>query len=174
MEDSPTIRYARQGDVSLILRFIRQGAEDQAPGTVPTATEEALANTLHLSDVPSSPTQIGWPLLIFSPEGTPAGLLIYFYNLTTWQAAPGVCMEELYVAPEFRSLGYARMLVEAMTGAAKKAGCVKMEWNCLSDNQRALRFYGKLGAEKMETWDILKVGKEGIERLAVQGAWDWA
>ncbi|KAK0386108.1 hypothetical protein NLU13_5945 [Sarocladium strictum] len=178
MDASPTIRYAREEDVGLILQFIKQGSQDQAPGTQVAATEERLASTLHFappsSDGPRSPTRFAWALLIFSPTGEPAGLLIYFFNYTTWTAAPGLCLEELYVAPEFRSHGYARMLVEAMAGEARRAGCVKMEWLCLRDNARALRFYEKLGAERKDMWTILKVDEEGINRLGGGGAWTWA
>lgn len=74
-------------------------------------------------------------------------------------------MEEIYVVPEYRPHGYARKLVEAMTSAAKKAGCVKMEWLCLKDNARALRFYEKLGAKRMEDWTVLKVDEAGMDRL---------
>ncbi|KAF5667223.1 acetyltransferase [Fusarium heterosporum] len=162
----PTVRPASSQDVSTILSFIRAGAEDQAPGTQPGATEERLSKTLHLIDVTEpSEHRIGRPLLIFSPEGEPAGLLIYFYNYSTWAAAPGVCLEELYVAPQYRSLGYANLLIDAMASHARDAGCVKMEWLCLKDNVRALRFYEKLGAELKEDWAILKVDQAGIERL---------
>ena len=109
--------------------------------------------------------RFGRPLLIFSPEGKPAGLLIYFFNYTTWAAAPGVCMEELYVVPEYRRHGYARLLVQALAAAAKEAGCVKMEWLCLQDNTKALKFYEKLGAVRKHDWTVLKVDEEGINRL---------
>ncbi|KAF4998646.1 hypothetical protein FGRMN_2972 [Fusarium graminum] len=163
----PTVRPASSKDVSTILGFIRAGAEDRASGTQPGATEERLSSTLHFTDVTDpSEHRIGRPLLIFSPEGEPAGLLIYFYNYSTWAAAPGVCLEELYVAPGYRSLGYANLLIEAMAARARDAGCVKMEWLCLKDNKRALRFYEKLGAELKKDWTVLKVDQAGIERLS--------
>ncbi|KAH7259251.1 acyl-CoA N-acyltransferase [Fusarium redolens] len=166
MAPSPEIRPASSADIPTILSLTRAGAEEQAHGTVVTATEERLAKTLHLSDIKDSPEyRIGHPIVAFSPDGKPAGLLIYFFNYTTWGAAPGVCMEEIYVVPEYRPHGYALKLVEAMTSAAKEAGCVKMEWLCLKDNARALRFYGKLGAKRMEDWTVLKVDEAGIDRL---------
>jgi RimJ/RimL family protein N-acetyltransferase len=58
------------------------------------------------------------------------------------------------------------MLIEAMASAAREAGCVKMDWVCLQDNQRALNFYRKLGAKNMQDWAVLKADKEGIEQLA--------
>ncbi|KAI5459628.1 acyl-CoA N-acyltransferase [Mariannaea sp. PMI_226] len=169
MSSSPSIRYARLEDVPLILRFIKDAAEEQAPGAVVAATEERLTKTLHFEPpsgdlVPS--TRFAWALLIYSPDGEAAGLLIYFHNYSTWTAAPGVCLEELYVVSKYRRHGYARLLVEAMASAAQAAGCAKMDWVCLQGNQRALRFYEKLGARRMEDWAVLKVDQAGIGRLA--------
>ena len=147
------------------------------PGAKVAATQDRLASTLHFSqptDASVSPTRFAWALLLFSPEREPAGLLIYFYNYTTWAAAPGVCLEELYVMPEYRQHGYGRMLVQAMACAAKHVGCVKMDWVCLQDNDKALSFYNKLGAERMEAWEVLKADSQGIDRLATRDVWDWA
>lgn len=68
--------------------------------------------------------------------------------------------------PEHRRDGYARILIEAMASAAEKAGCIKMDWVCLADNEKALKFYEKIGARKMEDWVVLKVGREGIRDLS--------
>jgi hypothetical protein len=45
-----------------------------------------------------------------------------------------------------------------------------MDWHFCGKNERALRFYGKAGTAKMETWDILRVEEEGMQRLRAQGA----
>lgn len=159
-------------DVSLLLQFIQSAAEEQAPGTKIAATEDSLAKTLHFGP-PSDPVtqtagRFAWALLIFSPDQQPAGLLIYFYNYSTWTAAPGVCLEELYVVPEYRRHGYAQILIETMASAAEAAGCVKMDWVCLLNNEKALRFYEKLGAKRMNDWTVLKVDKACIQELAAR------
>ncbi|KAL6897618.1 acyl-CoA N-acyltransferase [Trichoderma evansii] len=173
MSLSPSVRYARLEDVSPILQFIRSAAEEQAPGAKIAATEDSLARTLHFGPPSDSVTQttarFAWALLIFSPDKQPAGLLIYFYNYSTWMAAPGVCLEELYVVPEFRRHGYAQILIDTMASAAEAAGCVKMDWVCLLNNEKALRFYEKLGAKQMKDWTVLKVDKTGIQELAARG-----
>ncbi|KAL6788185.1 acyl-CoA N-acyltransferase [Trichoderma sp. SZMC 28012] len=173
MPSLPLVRYARLEDVSLILRFIREAAEEQAPGAKVAATEDSLAKTLHFGPPSESRAETGtrfaWALLIFSPDEQPAGLLIYFHNYSTWMAAPGVCLEELYVVPEYRRLGYAQILIETMASAAEAAGCIKMDWVCLLDNKRALKFYEKLEAKRMEDWVVLKVDKANTEKLAARG-----
>jgi len=162
----PTIRPARLEDVPNILAFIKAAAAEQAPDAVVEATEASLSSMLHLSDTETTARCLAFPLLITSPDNTPAGLAVYLYTFSTWMASPGVCLEELYVLPEYRRMGYARLLIRAMAREAYKAGCSKMEWVCLEGNERALRFYESLGAKRMDDWVVLKVGRDGIMGLA--------
>jgi GNAT superfamily N-acetyltransferase len=137
------------------------------PGAEVAATEQGLLKTLHFSDEAEPGTKrFAWPLLIFGPHDDPAGLLVYFHNYSTWAAAPGVCLEELYVVPAYRRHGYARVLIEAMARAAKAAGCVKMDWVCLLSNDKALSFYDKLGAKRMEDWIVFKVDEGRTTQLS--------
>jgi GNAT superfamily N-acetyltransferase len=100
--------------------------------------------------------------------------LVFFYNYSTWAAAPGICLEELYVVPDYRQHGYGQMLIQAMACAAEAAGCIKMDWVCLKDNEKALCFYDKVEAKRIDKWHVLKVDSEGIRRLAINETWDWA
>ncbi|KAK0750506.1 acyl-CoA N-acyltransferase [Schizothecium vesticola] len=169
MSSSPTIRFARLEDMPTILTFIKAAAAEQAPDAVIEATEAALSSMLYLSDIRTATPRFAYPLLIHSPDNAPAGLAIYLYTLSTWMARPGVCLEELYVLPEYRRMGYAKLLIQAMAREAYKAGCSKMEWVCLKGNEKALQFYKSLGANRMNDWVVLKVGRDGIKELAEGG-----
>lgn len=70
--------------------------------------------------------------------------------------------------PEYRRHGYAQILIETMASVAEAAGCVKLDWVCLLDNEKALRFYDKLGAKRMNDWTVLKVDKAHIQELAAR------
>ncbi|KAF2967023.1 hypothetical protein GQX73_g6522 [Xylaria multiplex] len=127
MVSEPTIRFAQLQDVPTVLSFIETGAAEQSPGARVEATEAALVKTLHLNQTSSgsetdSAPRFAWALLIATPNGTTAGLAIYFYNYSTWRAAPGVCLEELFVLPEYRSKGYGKLLIEAVAKEAARAG----------------------------------------------------
>ncbi|KAK0710648.1 acyl-CoA N-acyltransferase [Lasiosphaeris hirsuta] len=179
MSSRPTIRFGRLEDVPLILSFIKAAAAEQAPGSSVTATLATLSSTLHLDNtapgdsntdfqIPpgTNQTRFAWPLIVVAPDETVAGLAIYFYNYSTWSASPGVMLEELYVLPAYRRRGYGKLLIQAMAKEAERAGCAKMEWVCLKENQGPLRFYEELGAQQMQDWVILKVSREGIRDLA--------
>lgn len=171
MSSPPAIRFACLDDIPTILSFIKAAAAEQAPDAVVEATGVSLSSTLYLSEPDSTTTpttaRFAYPLLIASPDtNTPVGLVIYLYTYSTWMARPGVCLEELYVLPEYRRKGYARLLMQAMAREAYKAGCAKMEWVCLEGNEKALRFYESLGATRMDDWVVMKVKREGIRVLA--------
>ena len=103
----PTIRPAGPEDIPSILSFIKAAAFEQAPDSVVEATAESLLSTLHLASGPDSTEpaarerRFAYPLLVLSPSGTPAGLAIFLYTFSTWAARPGICLEELYVLPEY-------------------------------------------------------------------------
>ncbi|ROT37852.1 acetyltransferase [Sodiomyces alkalinus F11] len=135
------------------------------PSPTPPATAPTPQSNGHSSPPPLPPFVRA--LLIIAPEtGQPAGHAIYYYNYSTWIARPGIHLEELYVVPEYRRRGYAKLLIDALAAEAARAGCVKLDWVCLRDNERALRFYDGLGVERMENWMVLKADEEGIARLA--------
>lgn len=168
MSTPATIHFARLGDIPVILAFIKAAAAEQAPDATVEATEGSLASTLYLSDVTTTnPSRFAYTLLITpNDSNTPVGLAIYLYTYSTWMARPGVCLEELYILPEYRRKGYAKLLIQAMAKEAHESGCAKMEWVCLEGNKKALKFYESLGAKRMDDWVVLKVGKEGIIGLA--------
>ncbi|KAI1751547.1 N-acetyltransferase ats1 [Xylaria castorea] len=172
MVSEPTIRFAQLHDVPIILSFIKAAAIEQHPSARVEATEAALVKTLHLSQAASDAgagpetnlaPRFAWALLVVALDGAVAGLAIYFHNYSTWKAAPGVCLEELFVLPQYRCKGYGKLLIEALAKEAARMGCVKMEWVCLKDNERALRFYQNIGATVMGDWAILRLDKDNIE-----------
>lgn len=163
----------KPSDVPQILEFIKVAAEEQAPGTKVAATVSGLTQILNFGPpvaAKRSPSQVAWALLIETPSGETAGMLIYLFNSSTWSAAPGLHVEELYVAPKYRRDGYAKRLFDALATAAQKAGCVKIDWICLQNNENALRFYDKMGAGIMSDWATLRLAREGIEKLAQESA----
>ncbi|KAF4548838.1 Acetyltransferase (GNAT)-like protein 3 [Elsinoe fawcettii] len=169
MASSATIRFARRADISTITSFVQASAKDQGARSI-EVTEDRIARTLHFEDeeLPASatPLRFAWCLLVIAPEGDIAGLAIYLFSYAAWTGEPGLYLEELYVAPKYRSRGYAMPLIEAMAGEGKKSGCVKIEWVCLKRNARALAFYKKMGGEVREDWAFLYVDPAGIDKLA--------
>ncbi len=99
-------------------------------------------------------------LLIFPPspeEQTCAGLALYFYNYSTWRAAPGIYLEDLFVRPQFRGRGYGKRLLGELALETKRIGAERLEWSVLKWNEPSLKFYHSLGARRMEGWVGMRV-----------------
>lgn len=144
-------------------------ADQNAEGSI-KATEAELLETLDFGDTydgkQGSQGARAKALLAVSAEGKIAGMAIYFFTYAAWHAKPGACLEDLYVLPEYRRLGYARLLVQAVAKQAKASGAIRMEWLCYKENQRALNFYAGLGAQEMDKLNYLRLDQEAMTALA--------
>jgi GNAT superfamily N-acetyltransferase len=153
--------------IPTILSFIKTTASEQDTTLRVEANEDSLLRILHLADVPSPESPpIAYCLLIISPEGLTAGFAIYFKTYSTWRGQAGLCLEDLFVAPEYRGRRYGKPLMEATAKEARRLGCGKFEWMCYRDNAAALRFYDGLGADRLDELVVLKVAGEKLQRLA--------
>ncbi|KAK0622054.1 acyl-CoA N-acyltransferase [Bombardia bombarda] len=177
--EAAVVRHARREDVPAILSLIRELADYEHELSSVEATEEKLLSTIafapssstDLSPSPSTtePTSPAKParcLVLVTPEGTTAGIALYFYNYSTWRARPGIFLEDLYVKQSERKKGYGkRLLVElAKEVVAMQGG--RLEWNVLKWNEPSIRFYESIGATMMSEWVGMRVDGDGLTKLA--------
>ncbi|KAI4277984.1 MAG: hypothetical protein LQ337_001367 [Flavoplaca oasis] len=197
---SATVRFATEADVPTILALIHELAAYENASSSVLATESSLLNTLSFPSfsTSSSAPKPGYArtLLIFpatsadtsETENECAGLALYFHNYSTWRAAPGIYLEDLFVRPKFRGRGYGKRLLGELALETKRVGGERLEWSVLKWNEPSLKFYESLGARRMEGWVGMRVddlkgtgegeqgGEEGGE-LEKLGRWgkgvDW-
>ncbi|KAI4167359.1 MAG: hypothetical protein LQ343_007284 [Gyalolechia ehrenbergii] len=167
-----TVRFATESDVPTILSLIHELAAYENATTSVHTTSASLLRTLSF---PSSASPgYARTLLIFPPASssepspTCAGLALYFHNYSTWRAAPGIYLEDLFVRPQFRGRGYGKRLLGELALETKRVGGERLEWSVLRWNEPSLRFYEGVGARRMEGWvgmrvDDLGDGEEGPE-----------
>ena len=153
------IRTTTEADLAIILSLIRELAEyERAPDAV-VATEAGLREVL-FGAKPSA------EVLLALEEGEPVGFAVFFHNFSTWLGRPGLYLEDLFVRPEKRGMGYGRALLERLAQIAQERGCGRMEWAVLDWNESAIQFYRKLGAAPMEEWTVFRLTSDGIGALA--------
>lgn len=90
-------------------------------------------------------------VLIATADGQPelvGGMAVWFRTFSTWLGRPGVYLEDLFVRPEFRRLGLARQMLDAL---AERSGG-RVEWSVLDWNSEAIAFYNRLGAKPVDGW----------------------
>ncbi|KAL4877808.1 acyl-CoA N-acyltransferase [Aspergillus karnatakaensis] len=171
MSAQPTIRLATAEDVPLILQFIRELASYEKALHEVEATESSLLSTLSF---PSEPPKRGsvYTALITppptpeNPTPIPVGMALYFYNYSTWRAAPGIYLEDLYVQPEARGNGYGFKLLKWLAAKVVEVKGRRLEWSVLTWNTPSIEFYKQVGAKAMDEWLKMMVEGEALVRLA--------
>ncbi|MCJ1408505.1 hypothetical protein MMC19_002580 [Ptychographa xylographoides] len=172
-----------QTDIPTILALIHELAAYERAASSVLATEASLLATLTF---PSNPSHgYAKTLLIFPPPPSPsstttpttptptplptttcAGMALYFHNYSTWRAAPGIYLEDLFVRPAFRGRGYGTRLLRELARETEKVGGKRLEWSVLKWNEPSLRFYEGIGAERMEEWVGMRMEGESLEGMA--------
>jgi GNAT superfamily N-acetyltransferase len=150
---------ATERDVPVILRMIKGLAEYERLADHVTATEEQLRTTL-FGARPAAEVVIGYA------GDEPAGFALFFQNYSTFLAQPGIYLEDLFVAPEWRAHGFGRRLLAHLATLAVERGCGRLEWSVLDWNVPAIGFYKRLGAVPMEDWTVFRVTGDRLLALA--------
>jgi GNAT superfamily N-acetyltransferase len=165
-----TIRQATTADVSVILHFIRELAryeklehevlatEEQLRETLFGATPRAevvIAESMHASDFSHEPS-----------KPTPVGFALFFHNYSTFRAAPGLYLEDLYVAESHRGQGIGHQLLQHLADLAVARNCARFEWWVLDWNKDAIRFYERIGAKPMSDWTVFRLDGDALKTFA--------
>jgi GNAT superfamily N-acetyltransferase len=168
----PSIKHTHSihSDIPTILSIIRELADYEHASDKVEATPESLTQTLSHFDPATSTFTPGFAktLLLTDPDGTVAGMALYFYNYSTWQGVPGIYLEDLFVKTEYRKKGYGKRLLKELAKETLKVNGKRLEWSCLDWNEPSLQFYESevVGAKKKSEWVGLRVEGEGLEKLA--------
>lgn len=156
------LRAARPDDVPLIRTLIEGLAEYERLRHACVATDEKLAATLFGPRPAAEVVLAEW-------EGAPAGFALFFPNYSTFLAAPGTYLEDLFVLPAFRGRGIGRALLAHLAALTVARGGARLEWSVLDWNADAIRFYRAQGAVPQDEWTVYRVTGQPLLDLA-QGA----
>jgi GNAT superfamily N-acetyltransferase len=165
---SLSIFFLAKTDIPVILQLINELASYEHALHEVLATEETLRASLAF---PSDPSKGYAKTLLITPHGSSsgvAGMALYFHNYSTWRAAPGIYLEDLFVRPQFRGRGYGHALLRGLARECVRLGCKRLEWSVLKWNEPSIKFYEseKVGAKMMSEWVGMRVDGEGLEKLA--------
>jgi GNAT superfamily N-acetyltransferase len=82
--------------------------------------------------------------IVAEAEGRLAGLAHYVFHRSTSRVHDVCYLQDLFTAPAHRGHGIGRRLIEAVYGAARRAGSSRVYWQTHSDNQGARVLYDRL------------------------------
>ncbi|HEY1752877.1 MAG TPA: GNAT family N-acetyltransferase [Caulobacteraceae bacterium] len=153
------VRPARADDAELIVRFIRALADYE--------------RLLH--EVKVTPADVVRDLFgerprafcdIAETDGEPVGFALWFYNYSTFEAAFGLYLEDLFVVPQARGTGAGLALMRRLARRCRDEGLKRLEWAVLDWNAVAIGFYDRLGATAKSEWITRQLAGEALASLA--------
>ena len=104
-------------------------------------------------------------LLVASERKRLVGYALYFYTYSSFLAKPSLYLEDLFVLEKYRKLGVGFSLFRKCVDIAQAEGCGRMEWAVLTWNERAMSFYGRLGARRMSDWYVYRLDEEALRKV---------
>jgi GNAT superfamily N-acetyltransferase len=153
-----TLRPAKPGDEEVILALLFELAEYEKLTDKFEITREIVAR-----DLIGEHASLNVDLL--HADGEPAGIATWYFTYTSFAAARGIYLEDLFVRSQFRGRGYGKALLAHLARRAAQAGAGRVEWSVLTWNKPSIEFYESLDAERVVDWFIYRLSGEALERL---------
>ena len=155
------IRPAKREEVGEVLQLIQDLATYEKALDRVEASKDNLLNTIFAQE-----PRVFCDLV--EVDSQIAGMAIWFLNYSTWQAKHGICLEDLYIKPEFRARGYGKALLKHLAQICDKEGYGRLQWWVLDWNSPAIEFYKSLGAEAMDEWTVYRTSGKALKDLGNQ------
>lgn len=105
--------------------------------------------------------------LVAESQGALVGYALFYPTYSSFQTAPMLWLEDLYVEPERRGGGVGRALLAALARTALARGCARIGWIVLDWNQPSIEFYRKIGGHPAgDGWLQYGFDRAALEALA--------
>ncbi len=156
--DTFSIRPATPADVPEILSLIRELADYERLLDQCVATEELLETWLFAEKKAE--------VVMAEADGRAVGFALFFTSFSTFLGKPGLYLEDLYVRPEARGMGFGKKLLAHLAGLVVERGYGRLEWWCLDWNEPSIQFYLSLGAVQMNDWTTYRLTGDALQALA--------
>jgi GNAT superfamily N-acetyltransferase len=155
-----SIRPAQPNEASLILEFIKKLAEYEKCSDEVVADEQTIYNSIFVEKAAE---------VVFAEEdGVVIGFALFFHNFSTFVGRKGLYLEDLFIIPEKRGLGYGKAILKYLADIAVERNCGRMEWICLDWNAPSLAFYRSIGAIPMDEWTVQRMTEDVVKRFAAE------
>ena len=153
-----TIRPAKETEAGLILEFIKKLAEYEKCSDEVVADEATIYNSIFVENAAE---------VVFAEEdGVVIGFALFFHNFSTFVGRKGLYLEDLFIIPEKRGLGYGKAILKYLANIAVERHCGRMEWICLDWNAPSLAFYRSIGAIPMDEWTVQRMHENVVKTFA--------
>ncbi|MDO8861180.1 GNAT family N-acetyltransferase [Haliea sp. E1-2-M8] len=93
------------------------------------------------------------------------GMVVYFWEFSTWRAQRGVFIQDLFVNPELRGTGLGKRLLLAAAEHGRSVDAAYLRLSVDNANLGAARFYQRLGFRVMEEDSLMLLHGEAYQAL---------
>lgn len=153
-----TIRTTTKDDIPLILQLIKELADYEQLSHEVVATHEVLADSLFNKHQAEA--------FIAEVDQNPIGFAIVYHSFSSFLGKAGLYLEDIYIRPNHRHIGYGLQMLEYLAKLAVTRGYERIEWSVLNWNEPSIAFYKKIGATPLSEWTVYRLHKEQILNLA--------
>jgi Acetyltransferases len=152
------IRPAEPTEASLILSFIKKLAIYEK------CLDEVVADetTIYESVFVKKDAEV----LFAEEDGVAIGFALFFHNFSTFVGRKGLYLEDLFIIPEKRGLGYGKAILKHLANIAVERNCGRMEWICLDWNAPSIAFYKSIGAFPLDEWTVHRMTEDVMHKFA--------
>lgn len=134
------IRPCRKQDLKKLVELCKQHAAYEQAHYECEGKEEKLATAI-FADPPKL------HCLIVESDGQAVGYASYTFDFSTWEAALFLYLDCLYLEEKYRGWGIGEAMIKKLLTIAQEKGCANMQWQTPVFNERAIRFYKRIGGE---------------------------
>ncbi len=157
MKKTFNIRPARPDEAGVVLDFIRKLSVYEKCADDVVADEATIYKSLFI--------ERSAEVVLAEEDGAAVGFALFFHNYSTFVGRKGMYLEDLFILPEKRGLGYGKALLKHVAKLAVERGCGRMEWICLDWNESALSIYRSIGANPLSDWTVQRLDETALKQF---------
>jgi GNAT superfamily N-acetyltransferase len=156
-DDETAIRHVTEDDVETLFGLILELAAYEKLSDEVKGDPEVLRRSLFEEGTAEA--------LLAEVGGEAVGYAILCGTFSSFECRGGIWIEDIYVTPASRRAGVGRALFARVAALAVERGFPRVEWAALDWNELALGFYDRLGARRMDEWQMLRLEGEALREL---------
>jgi ribosomal protein S18 acetylase RimI-like enzyme len=154
-----SIRSIELKDLPTLVELLREFAEFEDLIDYHQVTEERLFAAMFDSNA------VVEGLMVLDGD-LPVGYALYYPSFSSFRGQRGLYLEDIYINEKYRGHGIGERLVRKVAGIAAARGCERLDFLVLEWNERAIKFYERLGAARDDSERHLKFTDQAFRQLA--------
>jgi GNAT superfamily N-acetyltransferase len=108
----------------------------------------------------------GCEVVLAEIDGRPAGYATFAIVYPAPNLTGQIFMKDIFISEPWRSHGVGEAMLRFLARLALERGCSRLDWTAERDNPRALAFYERLGARRVDEKVYYRVDGDDLQAMA--------